>query len=192
MKRQWLNTDEAWEKNVQWWKNLKLDFCKEMQMMEGSLNLLKDKAYDQRCYNLATYYAQASIHGDCWWLLRSYKSCYDNVRVNEVDFDQKAIEMLQKAAMSSDPALKRKALFGLSYRELYGVVYYGESNKNLWCESVWDSEQAEYVKKYNPSSPQYRAYQALYELVGDQPQEDYIRKCDEYDQFRRYYRQHKN
>ena len=64
MKRQWLNTDEAWEKNVQWWKNLKLDFCKEMQMMEGSLNLLKDKAYDQRCYNLATYYAQASIHGD--------------------------------------------------------------------------------------------------------------------------------
>ncbi len=192
IKRQWLDTDEAWEKNVQWWKHIKLDFCKEMQMMEGSLNLLNGKALDQRRYNLATYYAQASIHGDCWWLLHNAKSCYDNVSVNEVDFDQKAREMLQKVAMSSDPALKRKALFAMGYRELYGVVYYGQSNKNLWCDNVWDSEQAEYVKKYNPSAPQYRAYQALYELTGDQPEEEYIRKCDEYTQFRKYYRQHKN
>ena len=192
IKRQWLDTDEAWEKNVQWWKHIKLDFCKEMQMMEGSLSLLNGKALDQRRYNLATYYAQASIHGDCWWLLHNAKSCYDNVSVNEVDFDQKAREMLQKVAMSSDPALKRKALFAMGYRELYGVVYYGQSNKNLWCDNVWDSEQAEYVKKYNPSAPQYRAYQALYELTGDQPEEEYIRKCDEYTQFRKYYRQHKN
>ena len=191
IKRQWLDTDEAWEKNVQWWKPVKLDFCKEMQMMEGSLHLLKGKAYDQRCYNLAVHYAQASIHGDCWWLLRSAKSCYDNVRSNEVDLDLKAREMLQKAAMSSDPALKRKALFGMGYRELYGVVFFGESNPNLWREDVWDSEKGESVKKYNPSSPQYRAYQALYELTGDQPQEEYIRKCDEYEQFRKYYRQHR-
>ena len=191
IKRQWLDTDEAWEKNVQWWKPVKLDFCKEMQMMEGSLHLLKGKAYDQRCYNLAVHYAQASIHGDCWWLLRSAKSCFDNVRANEVDLDLKAREMLQKAAMSSDPALKRKALFGMGYRELYGVVFFGESNPNLWREDVWDSEKGESVKKYNPSSPQYRAYQALYELTGDQPQEEYIRKCDEYEQFRKYYRQHR-
>jgi len=191
MKRQWLNTDEAWEKNVQWWKHIKLDFCKEMQMMEGSLNLLKGKAYDQRCYNLATYYAQASIHGDCWWLLRDSKSCYDNVRVNEVDFDLKARELLQKAAMSSDPALKSKALFAMGYRELYGVVFFGEKNPNVWYDLVWDSEKGESVKKYNLSSPQYRAYQALYELTGDQPQEEYIRKCDEYEQFRKYYRQHR-
>jgi hypothetical protein len=191
IKRQWLNTDEAWEKNILWWKPIKLDFCKEMQMMEGSLNLLKGKAYDQRCYNLATYYAQASIHGDCWWLLRDAKSCWDNARVNEVDFDLKARELLQKAAMSSDPALKSKALFAMGYRELYGVVFYGEKNPNLWYDNVWDSDKGEYVKKYNPSSPQYRAYQALYELTGDQPQEEYIRKCDEYEQFRKYYRQHR-
>ena len=93
--------------------------------------------------------------------------------------------------MSSDPALKSKALFAMGYRELYGVVFYGEKNPNLWYDNVWDSDKGEYVKKYNPSSPQYRAYQALYELTGDQPQEEYIRKCDEYEQFRKYYRQHR-
>ena len=192
VKRQWVNTNELWEKDLKWWKHIKLDFCKEMQMMEGSLSLLKGKAYDQRCYNLAVYYAQASIHGDCWWLLHNTKGIYDNAGVNEVDFDKKAIEMLQKVATSSDPALKRKALFGLGYRELYGAVFYGESNKNLWTEKVWDSEKADYVNKYNPSAAQYRAYQALYELTGDQPEEEFIRKCDEYVQFRKYYRQHKN
>jgi len=191
IKRQWLNSDEAWEKNVKWWKPLKLDFCKEMQMMEGSLSLLKGKAYDQRCYNLAVRYAQASIHGDCWWLLSYSKSIWDSVQANEVDMDQRAIEMLQKVAMSSDPALKRKALFAMGYRELYDVKPYGESNNKLWRESVWDEKQSEYVDKYNPTAPQYRAYQALYELTGDQPQDDYIQKCDEYAQFRKYYRQHR-
>ena len=192
IKRQWLNSDEAWEKDVKWWKNLKLDFCKEMQMMEGSLDLLKGKAYDQRCYNLAVYYAQASVHGDCWWLMRDFKGAYDKVRVNEVDFGQKAYEMLQKAAMSSDPALKRKALFGMGYRELYGVLPYSESNGKLWREKVWDDDKSEYVDKINSSGPQYRAFQALYDLTNDQPEEEYIRKCDEYAQFCKYYRQHKN
>ena len=192
IKRQWLNSDEAWEKDVKWWKHIKLDFCKEMQMMEGSLNLLNGKALDQRYYNLAIYYAQASVHGDCWWLMRDFKGAYDKVRANEVDFGQKAYEMLQKAAMSSDPALKRKALFAMGYRELYGIVPYSESNGKLWREKVWDEQQSEYVDKVNSSGPQYRAFQALYDLTGDQPEEDYIRKCDEYVQFRKYYRQHKN
>ena len=192
IKRQWLKSDEAWERDVKWWKHLKLDFCKEMQMMESSINLLNGKAQDQRYYNLAIHYAQASVHGDCWWLMRDFKSAYDQVRVNEVDFGQKAYEMLQKAAMSSDPALKRKALFAMGYRELYGIVPYGESKGKLWHENVWDEEKSEYVNQINSSGPQYRAFQALYDLTGDQPQEDYIRKCDEYDQFRNYYRQHKN
>ena len=159
--------------------------------MEGSLSLLKGKAYDQRCYNLATYYAQASVHGDCWWLMHTTKSIWDTFRANETDLGQRAIEMLQKVAMSSDPALKRKALFAMGYRELYGVKPYGESNNKLWRENVWDDKQSEYVDKYNPTAPQYRAFQALYELTGDQPQDDYIRKCDEYAQFRKYYRQHR-
>jgi hypothetical protein len=192
IKRQWLDESDIYEKDYKWWKHKKLDFCKEMQMMEGSLNLLKGKALDQRYYNLAVRYAQASIHGDCWWLLRYSKSCYDNFRVNEVNLDDKALEMLQKAAMTSDPALKRKALFAMGYRELYGMASYGQPNKKLWRYDEWDTDKQEYINKYNLSSPQYRAFQSLFDLTNDNPQEEFIRKCDEFDQFRNYYRKHKN
>lgn len=184
-KRQWLDENKAWESEYKWWKQRKLDFCKEMQMMENSLSMLNGKALEQRCYNLAIRYAQASIYGDCWWLLRDFKSCMDTVRVNEVDFGQKAVKMLQKAAMSSDQALKHKALFALGYRELYNDV----KGLGHWYTVSWDS--GEMVQAYHRNAPQFQAYQALYELTGDEPQEAYIRKCDAYDQFRRYYREHK-
>ena len=160
-------------------------------MMESSVNILNGKAQEQRYYNLAVRYAQASVHGDCWWLLRYSKSAYDNVRVNEADLGQKALDCLQKAAVSSDQALKCKALFAMGWRELYGLLPYGENNGKLWREKYWDSQKSDYVESINTNGPQYRAFQALYELTGEQPQEDYIRKCDTYDEFRRYYRQHK-
>ena len=185
-KRQWISdSDSWWERDHKWWKQRKLDFCKEVQMMENSLSLLNGKALEQRCYNLAIRYAQASIHGDCWWLLRDAKSCMDTVRVNEVDFGQKAVKMLQKAAVSSDQSLKRKALFALGYRELYNDV----KGLGHWYTVSWDS--GEMVEAYHRNAPQFQAYQALYELTGDAPQEEYIRKCDAFDQFRKYYREHK-
>ena len=183
--RQWLDSSKAWEREHKWWKQRKLDFCKEVQMMENSLNMLNGKALEQRCYNLAIRYAQASIYGDCWWLLRDFKSCWDSVRVNEVDMAHKAVEMLQKAAMSTDQSLKRKALFALGYRELYNDV----KGVKYWMEWKW--MEGESTPIYHRNAPQFLAFQALYNEAGDQPQEDYIRKCDEYDVFRQYYRQHK-
>ena len=185
IKRQWVDTSKLYDRDFKWWKQLKLDFCKEVQMMESSLNLLKGKALEQRYYNLAVRYAQINVKGDCWWMLRSSKSVYDSIRVNEVDFSIKAQEMLQKAAMSSDQALQRKAIFAMGWRELY-------FDNNYWRDEVWDNNVGDYVRKYNASSPQYRAFQGLYEQVGDQPNEDYIRKCDEYDSFKNYYRQLKH
>ena len=185
IKRQWVDTSKLYDRDFKWWKQLKLDFCKEVQMMESSLNLLKGKALEQRYYNLAVRYAQINVKGDCWWMLRSSKSVYDSIRVNEVDFSIKAQEMLQKAAMSSDQALQRKAIFAMGWRELY-------FDNNYWRDEVWDNNVGDYVRKYNASSPQYRAFQGLYDQVGDQPKEDYIRKCDEYDSFKNYYRQLKH
>jgi hypothetical protein len=161
-KRQWLDEDKAWEKDYKWWKHRKLDFCKEVQMMENSLNMLSGKALEQSCYNLAVRYAQASIHGDCWWLLRDFKSCMDSVRVHEVDLGQKAVKMLQKAAASTDLSLKRKALFALGYRELYNDV----KGLSHWYTVSW--EAGESVQAYHRNAPQFQAYQALYELTGDE------------------------
>lgn len=183
--RQWLDGSKAWEREQKWWKQRKLDFCREMQMMENSLNMLNGKALEQRCYNLAIRYAQASIYGDCWWLLRDFKSCWDTVRVNEVDMAQKAVKLLQKTALSSDPSLKRKALFALGYRELYNDV----KGVKYWMEWKW--VEGESTPIYHRNAPQFHAFQALYDETGDQPQEEYIRKCDEYDVFRQYYRQHR-
>ena len=186
--RQWLREDEAWEKNLKWWKNVKLDFCKEMQMLESSLNLLQGKALEQRYYNLAVRYAQANIKSDCWWLMRGAKNCYDTVRVNEVDLGARAIEYLQKAALSNDNDLKIKALFAMGYRELYN----NKNGKSLWTDMVWDETKTDYVRKYYRQSPQFRAYQALFDIVDDAPEEPmYVSKCDEFDQFRKYYRTHK-
>jgi hypothetical protein len=188
IKRQWLDSDKAWEANLKWYKNIKLDFCKEMQMMEASLNLLKGKALEQRYYNLAVRYAQASIKGDCWWLLHNAKSADDTIRVNEVNFGEKAAELLQKAAATSDTDLKIKALFGMGYRELYTTT----SGTKLWFDKLWDEKTADYVTMYYRQSPQFRAFQGLFDIVDDAHEEPtFVSKCDEFEQFRKYYRQHK-
>ena len=188
IKRQWLDSGKAWTNKLTWYNNIKLNFCKEMQMMESSLNLLQGKALEQRYYNLAVRYAQASIKGDCWWLLHDAKSCYDTIRVNEVDFGAKAAELLQKAAATNDTDLKIKALFGMGYQELYTTTSKGQ----LWSNFIWDEKTSEYIRKYYRQSPQFRAYQALFDLVDNEPEEPlYISKCDEFQQFRKYYRQHK-
>jgi hypothetical protein len=188
IKRQWLDSGKAWETKLKWFKNIKLDFCKEMQMMEASLNLLKGKALEQRYYNLAVRYAQASIKGDCWWLLRTTKSGYDTIRVNEVDFGAKAAELLQKAAATSDTDLKIKALFAMGYQELYTTT----SGTKLWTDRVWDEQASDFVTKYYCQSPQFRAFQGLFDIVDSTPKEPtYVSKCDEFDKFRKYYRQHK-
>ena len=187
-KRQWIDDSQAWwERDHKWGKHRKLDFCKEVQSMENSLSRLNGKALEERCYNLAVRYAQASIHGDCWWLLRDFKSCMDTVRVHEVDLGQKAVQMLQKAVKSSDQSLKRKALFALGYRELYNDM----KGVHFWQYSQYSEQAHEYLTYYDRQSPQFLAFQMLYDETGDQPQEDYIRRCDEYAQFRKYYRQHK-
>ena len=186
--RQWLDSSKTWEGKYSWRTNLKVDFCKEMQTLEGTLNMLSGKAQEQRYYDLAVRYAQASIKGDCWWLLHNSKSVYDTIRVNELDFGAKAIELLQKAAKTSDNNLKLKALFAMGYQELYTTT----SKGHLWFDNEWDEKVSDFVTRYYRTSPQFLAYKALFDRVENKPDEPaYISKCDEFTQFRKYYRQHK-
>ena len=188
IKRQWLNSANAYEGDHTWTKNLKLDFCKEMQTLESSLNVLNGKAQEQRYYDLAIRYAQASIKGDCWWLTHNTKSCCDSVGVNELDFGAKAVELLQKASKTKDSSLKVKALFGMGYQELYNAT----RGSKLWTSNEWDEQTTDFVTKYNRQSSQFIAYQALFELVGETDKEPaYVSQCDEFDQFKKYYRRNK-
>ena len=191
IRHQRLDESQAYEKEYKWYKQIKLNFCNEMQQLEGSMHLLNGKALEQRYYDLAVRYAQASIYGECWWLLHYAKSVYDSTRVNEIDMSQKALSLLSKASASTDAALKRKALFAMGYRELYGNRSWGETNRNLWRDKVWNEKKADYVDKYFTTSPQYIAFKSLYELTGDNPADGYIARCDEYTQFRKYYRMNK-
>ena len=186
--RQWLDSSNAYKREQKWDKNIKLEFCKEMQTMESSLNLLQDKALDQRYYDLAVRYAQASLKGDCWWLLRNSKNIYDSVRVNEIDFGAKAAELLQKTTMTKDKNLKMKAMFALGWQELYNAT----PGAKLWTSNEWNEQAADYIRQYNRESWQFRAFQNLYNMVENTPNKPaYITKCDEYDQFRQYYSKHK-
>ena len=186
--RQWLDSSNAYKREQKWDKNIKLEFCKEMQTMESSLNLLQDKALDQRYYDLAVRYAQASLKGDCWWLLRNSKNIYDSVRVNEIDFGAKAVELLQKTTMTKDKNLKMKAMFAMGWQELYNAT----PGAKLWTSNEWNEQAADYIRQYNRESWQFRAFQNLYNMVENTPNKPaYITKCDEYDQFRQYYSKHK-
>jgi hypothetical protein len=181
--RQWIkdaDEDRAREYNWTVSENPKLLFAKEMQMMEGTMNVLSGKALCQRCYNLATYYAQANFTGDCWWLMRDGKSVCDTLRVNEVDLRAKTKELLQKASQTTDLALKEKALFALSYGELY-------NENQRWFTREWNNETYEYDRKTSSNSQQYRAFAALanFEKQNATHTSQYVSRCDEYIQFRK-------
>jgi hypothetical protein len=179
--RQWISSkdeDRANEWTIR--ENPKLLFAKEMQTLEGTMNLLSGQALHQRCYKLATYYAQASFTGDCWWLMHNGKNCNDSVSTNEVDLRAKARGLLERASQTTDNALREKALFALSYGELY-------NENQRWFTSEWNNETYEYDRKTSPNTQQYRAFAALanFEKQNATRTSQYVSRCDEYIQFRK-------
>ncbi|SHL13740.1 hypothetical protein [Xylanibacter ruminicola] len=188
LRRQWLNSARAYEGSQAWTANLKLRFSQEMLAMEQQLSVLDGLARQQRCYDLAVRYAQASRKGDCWWLTHDSKSCCDSVGANELDFGAKAAALLQQAAAATDAALKTKALFAMGYQELYNAT----PGARLWKSNEWSDQAADYVTRYNRQSAQFQAFQSLFQLVGDTGREPaYVARCDEYAQFKKYYRRNK-
>lgn len=179
--RQWISSkdeDRANEWTIR--ENPKLLFAKEMQTLEGTMSLLSDQALHQRCYKLATYYAQASFTGDCWWLMHNGKNCNDSVSANEVDLRAKARGLLERASQTTDNALREKALFALCYGELY-------EHDKLWFIKEWNDKTNEFDRKPRGNTPQYLAFKALanYEKQNATRTSQYVSRCDEYIQFRK-------
>ena len=172
LKREWEYSDIKWRLN----QHPKVTFCREMQQMEGELNVLSGLTQQQRCYELAIRYAQAHFTGDCWYLMRNGKGIYDELRVNETDLAAKAMDYLKQASASSDFKLKEKALFAMSYCYLH---------KNPWFTFEWDDSKLENVMKIHPESSQYQALTVLarFEQENAQRTSSYVSRCDNYTAF---------
>ena len=181
IKRQWLKEDVLYSGRE--WKlglNPKLVFAKEMQKMEGELNVLTGEELKKQCYELAVRYAQASYTGDCWFLMRNGKSVMDTVRVNEVDLAAKAASYLQKAGDPKDFQLKEKVMFAKAY------VY---MNASPWYDAIWNNETYQYDHKPNPQNAQYKSFAAFAAFAKQHTSElsTYVTRCDEYAQFLKVY-----
>ena len=162
--------------------NPKAAFAQEMQKMEKELKKLKGQKRQQRCYDLAVRYAQASITGDCWFLTHDGKSVYDTdyeERPNEVDFHARARDLLREAAQSSDFQLRERALFALGY------VYL---NEDRWFDDVWNSRQGVSVRVANKDASQYQAFATLFAHEQQGSASSYVQRCDEYQQFTKAFR----
>ena len=181
IKRQWLTSeflygDHKWRFSY----NPKLQFTREVQKMEGELNVLSGEELKKLYYELAVRYAQASYTGDCWWLMRDGKSVMDTVRVNEVDLAAKAASYLQKAGDPKDFLLKEKVMFARCY------VY---MNPTPWFDKVWNNQTLEYDIKPNRQSDQYKAFATFTAFAKQHTSElsGYVTRCDEYSLFMKDY-----
>ena len=164
-------------------ENPKLVFAKQMQQLEYGMNMLQGKSRYQRCYDLAVRYAQANFSGDCWFIMRDAKSpgC-DEVEPNEVDLAARALDYLREAAKTTDPQLKERALFALSYGEL--------QPKELWASLEWNSDKGDYDRIPQRKSAQWKAFASLVDFERQNPAGTarYVSRCDEYDTFLKAYR----
>lgn len=179
MKRQWLTNAVLNNQESRLRVNPKLSFAREMQRIEGGLNVLSGETLRKQYYELAVRYAQASYTGDCWYLMRNGKSVSDTLRVNETDLAAKAAQLLKKAGIPKDQQFKEKILFARAY------IY---MNPSPWRTKIWNSKTYEYNYEPDPQAAQYKALAALAEFeksIGEP--RGYVSNCDEYRQFLQVY-----
>ena len=148
-------------------RNMKLDFAREINQMEGQLSVAKNEKRQQLAYDIAVRLFQASYLGDCWFLTRYGHSVADEARKNEKDFVALAQQYLETASQSNQFLLKEKALYALGYIPT-----------EPWQESVWDDQKMDYVLETRPNSSQYKALTQLTELYKKHPMSNYVSKCD--------------
>ena len=157
-------------------KNAKLDFAREMEQLEAGYTVLTGAERQQRAYQLAVRYFQASHLGEAWFLTRYSQSCMDTLRTNETDLAGRAIGYLEELRKSDDIRLQEKSLFALAYLPT-----------DRWRESEWDDKAADFVWHIRPQSHQYRALSQLSAFVDAHQQEvsPFVSRCDVLKQFRK-------
>ena len=115
--------DPEMEYNIE--ENSKLKFCQDVLRLQSQLKAADDVALRQRiAYRLASYLAQASAAGDCWFLSRYgisalssdvYEDDLGTDRFRGDALQRLSIHYLDLAAGATDRNLRERALVGLAW-----------------------------------------------------------------------------
>lgn len=115
--------DPEMEYNIE--ENSKLKFCQDVLRLQSQLKAADDAALRQRiAYRLASYLAQASAAGDCWYLSRYgisalssdvYEDDLGTDRFRGDALQRLSIHYLDLAAGATDRNLRERALVGLAW-----------------------------------------------------------------------------
>ena len=148
--------------------NPKLKFCQEMRDMENMYTYISNEEdRQQKAYNIAVIYYQASYLGDCWYLTRYNHSIMDSTRVNETDFASKAVGYLNVSKLSSDFTLTEKSLYALAYIPL-----------EPWG-GYFDPYDGKYhTENINTASRQYHSLIELALFCKNNNVDGFVSKCD--------------
>lgn len=150
-------------------ENLKVRFCKDMLQLQSLYNLAPEgEQKDIRAYELATRIYQASCYGDCWFLTHYAKSVNDSARVGELDFAQKARELLAESSRSNNMQIQYESLYALAY-----------TDTDPWFTASYD-DNYNFVVTPRPASSQYKALEALSRFAKEHPQDvdEHSTGCD--------------
>ena len=97
------------------YENPKLRYCEEVVKWQKKYQTSKKMEKEQAALQLARYYYQASIWGECWYLTHYGKGFYDKTLPHEADLVAMAREMLQVSKKSTDFSIKEESLFALAF-----------------------------------------------------------------------------
>lgn len=165
-------TDEDIDENYHLTTNQKIDFIKEVQQLMAKLSVGDEQSRAQAAYDLGVRFYQASYKGECWYITHYGQSILDTAEVNEVDYVSRAVEYLNKAKLTSDVALREKALFALAFVPL-----------EPWCEYYWNSDFSEQLARPLPKNRQYKALMELNNFYKTHAKSEFASNCDVLKQF---------
>ncbi len=176
MKRQYITNDTQIPVPLHTEHHQKLEYAQEMLSLEQGFGTMAPDEKALRAYQLAILYTQASYAGDCWYLTRYGKSCYDSPRPNELNMLQKASTMLTIAQYTPDFLWREKVYYAQAWLPI-----------DSWYSEEWDEKTYSYIKVPQTNSRQFRALYTLarYEHDHSSQTSDYVSRCDVLKQFRK-------
>jgi len=169
MRRQRLREDIQWNHSEHLTTNPKLTFAQELASATRRLNVLQGSSRKRLLYDMATWLAQASYAGECWYFTRYGRSIYDTARSDEANFLLKAGELLDEARQASDFKWCEKMLFAKAWLPV-----------DTWFTTEWNDAAVDYVRVVHPESRQYQTLMELarYENANSTLTSPYVSKCD--------------